>query len=77
MNIVVKHLTGKTMDYHVQSTDTVQSVKEKVLHDCGFAIEQQNLIYAGKRLENSRTLADYNVQDKATFYVVLHVKGGR
>ena len=55
----------------VEPSDTVENVKQKVQDRIGIAVENQRLIYAGKELENNRTLSDYNIQKEATVHLVL------
>ncbi|KAJ3435152.1 hypothetical protein M0812_02283 [Anaeramoeba flamelloides] len=77
MQIFVKTLTGKTISFNVVRSNTINDLKKMIKVKENICTDQQRLIFAGKQLEDGRTLASYKIQGEATIHLIQRLSGGK
>ena len=74
--INVKTLTGKTIEISCLKHSSTLDVKQKFLEKSGVPIDQQRMIFAGKQLDDRKSIADYKIVNKSVLHMVMRLRGG-
>lgn len=77
MSIFVKSIDGKTRTIQCSRNSTIAEIKAQMRDKEGLQPDEQRLIFAGKNLEDTKTLMDYNIGNDSTIHLVLRVRGGK
>jgi ubiquitin C len=70
MQIFVKTLAGKTITLDVEASYTIENIKQMIQDKENIPINQQSIVFAGKQLEENRTLIEYDIQNESILYLV-------
>ena len=76
MQIFVRTINGKTISLEIEPSDKIEIIKDKIIAQEGIPPDLHKIIFAGKQLENEKTLAYYNIQKESTLHSIYILKGG-
>lgn len=76
MQIFVKTVTGRTIVFDIEGSETVNDLKELICEKEGIPLKSQRLMHQGKQLDSNRTLVESGVERESTIHIVLQLIGG-
>ena len=72
---VIKIPTVTTITLEVEASDTIGNIKTKIHDQEGIPTDVQQLVFAGKELEDGRTLSDYDIHEDSALHLIASPRG--
>ena len=76
MQIKIQELTGNLITLDVETTDTIDNVKTKIMEDTEIPIVLQRLLFENKDLKDECKLSDYNIKNGSIIAITMKLRGG-
>ena len=76
MQLFIKTGSGPAICLNVHPWFTIEDVKVLIRMRKGIPVDQNRWFFAGKQLQNERTLMDYKICHESTAHMILRVRGG-
>eukprot|EP01084_Bolivina_argentea_P009455 17651_1 len=76
IQICIQQLNGKIIKLSVNQNESIESVKQKIASELGYATEVQRLTFENRTLKSDRTLKCYNIKHNDKLCLILRMRGG-
>jgi hypothetical protein len=76
LQITIKDLTGTAHKVAVSETASIIEIKRQMELLCGTPADSQRFVFAGKLLDNDRSLWEYNIQSGSVLHIVIRLRMG-
>ena len=76
LQLFVRTVSGRTLPLQVESGETVEAVKQMLQERENVDVDHQRLVFAGKELDDSKTLESYNLKGDETLEMLFKIAGG-
>jgi len=74
--VIVITLTGRKLTLTIRPFDNVLSIKQQIYKQDGLMLDQQRLVFNGKRLEDNICVHEYGLHANARIHLILRLRGG-
>ena len=74
--VTVVTLTGRVLTLNIRPFDNVLRIKQQIYEQDGLLLDQQRLVFNGKRLEDNTFIHEYGLHVNARIHLILRLRGG-